>query len=175
MAPGESEEVSYTPLQQLEGIGTMSEHEGKIIKDLKVMAFNINSRRRRAQHAMEILRTEEPDILFLQETKVSDKEFPQALIDFATGRRYHVYFRCQKQQLGVALFTKHMPQRITFEIEGVCYCVPIHGDHHYGPYYHRDLCTARTAVQLDPLPSQARVLQYPAPASPRSATMGTWL
>jgi hypothetical protein len=111
MAPGESqsEEASYTPLQEREDIGTMSDcqYGDKIIKDLKIMAFNINSVRRRAQHAMEILRTEEPDILFLQETNVNDEEFPQALIDFATGRGYQVYFRGQKQQLGIALFTKH--------------------------------------------------------------------
>jgi exodeoxyribonuclease-3 len=67
---------------------------------------------------MEILMTEESGILFLQETKVNDEEFPQALIKFAIGRGYQVYFRGQKQQRGVALFTKHKPQRITFEIEG---------------------------------------------------------
>jgi hypothetical protein len=77
MAPGESEEASYTPLHEREGIRTMSEHGDKIIKDLKIMAFNINSVRRRAQHSMEILRTEEPDILFLQETEVSDEKFQQ--------------------------------------------------------------------------------------------------
>jgi hypothetical protein len=121
MIPGESREAPYPPLQGREGIGTMDgsqcddkSSKDKGTKDLKVMAFNINSVRRRAQHAMEILRTEQPDILFLQETKVNDEEFPHALIDFATGLGYQVYFRGQKQQLGVALFTKHQPQRITF-------------------------------------------------------------
>jgi hypothetical protein len=169
MAPGESIEVSYPPLQEREGIGTMDgyQYDDKSLKDLKVMAFNINSVRRRAQHAMEILRTEQPHILFLQETKVSDEEFPQALIDFATGLGYQVYFRGQKQQLGVALFTKHKPQRITFEI--IYNCVPIHGDHHHGTHYHQDLCTAGPTVQFDPLPTQARVLQCSVPASPRTA------
>jgi hypothetical protein len=69
MAPGESREAPYPPLQEREGIGTMDGYQcddksskDKSLKDLNVMAFNINSVRRRAQHAMEILRTEQPDI-----------------------------------------------------------------------------------------------------------------
>jgi hypothetical protein len=42
------------------------QYDDKIIKDLKVLAFNIDVVRRRAQHTMKILRMEQPDILFFE-------------------------------------------------------------------------------------------------------------
>ena len=74
---------------------------------LKVASFNTNSIRTRLPIIVDWLDKEQPDLLFLQETKVQDKDFPVKTIE-ETG--YHVVFRGQKSYNGVALISKEQPE-----------------------------------------------------------------
>ncbi len=78
---------------------------------LKIATFNANSIRARLQQIIAWLERERPDILALQETKVQDQDFPAAEIALAG---YHVAFRGQKAQAGVALLTREEPQELTY-------------------------------------------------------------
>ena len=73
---------------------------------LKVASFNTNSIRTRLPIIVAWLEKEQPDLLFLQETKVQDKDFPVQAIE-ETG--YHVVFNGQKSYNGVALISKQRP------------------------------------------------------------------
>jgi exodeoxyribonuclease III len=66
---------------------------------LKIATWNVNSLRVRLPHVLEWLAQERPDILGLQETKLSDEDFPCAEIE-AAG--YRVIFSGQKTYNGVA-------------------------------------------------------------------------
>lgn len=78
---------------------------------LKVATYNVNSIRNRLELVMEWLRREAPDILCLQETKVQDADFPAEAIQKAG---YHVVFRGQKAQTGVAIVSREEPQCLAF-------------------------------------------------------------
>jgi exodeoxyribonuclease-3 len=73
----------------------------------KVASFNSNSVRSRLPIIVDWLEREQPDLLFLQETKVQDKDFPAKAIE-ETG--YHVVFNGQKSYNGVALISKKRPE-----------------------------------------------------------------
>lgn len=60
---------------------------------MRVISFNINGLRARLHQLAAVIERHRPDIIALQETKVSDAEFPQAAID-ALG--YHVVYHGQK-------------------------------------------------------------------------------
>ena len=74
---------------------------------LKVASFNTNSVRSRLPIIIGWLGKEQPDLLFLQETKVQDKDFPVKAIE-ETG--YYVVFNGQKSYNGVALISKQPPE-----------------------------------------------------------------
>ena len=74
------------------------------MEDLKVATFNTNSIRARLPIIMEWLDRERPDILFLQETKVQDKDFPVNNLETAG---YPPVFRGQKSYNGVAIISRH--------------------------------------------------------------------
>jgi exodeoxyribonuclease-3 len=70
---------------------------------MKIASFNANSIRARLDIVLSWLRKESPDALCLQETKVSDKDFPkQAFEDI----QYHAAFRGEKSYNGVAIVSK---------------------------------------------------------------------
>ena len=70
---------------------------------LTTISFNVNSIRQR-QHQLEALVEKySPDIIGLQETKVTDEDFP---IDNINKLGYHVEFFGQKTHYGVALLSK---------------------------------------------------------------------
>ena len=46
---------------------------------MKVISWNVNSIRARLNYVKELLSTEKPDFLCLQETKIVDKEFPHQI------------------------------------------------------------------------------------------------
>lgn len=77
---------------------------------MKVVSFNINSVRARLHQLQQLIDDHQPDVIGLQETKVSDEEFPVADIE-AMG--YHVAFHGQKGHYGVALVTKQKPISVT--------------------------------------------------------------
>lgn len=71
---------------------------------MKVVSFNVNSVRIRLHQLEAIINTHNPDFIGLQETKVTDEEFPVEAIE-AMG--YQVAFHGQKTHYGVALLAKH--------------------------------------------------------------------
>lgn len=76
---------------------------------LKCVSFNINSVRARLHQMQAVVDQLNPDIIGLQETKVTDEEFPVAAIE-AMG--YHVHFHGQKTHYGVALLSRQEPETV---------------------------------------------------------------
>lgn len=76
---------------------------------MKVISFNINGIRARLHQLQALIDQHDPDLIGLQETKVSDEQFPlQALEEMG----YHVAFHGQKGHYGVALMYRHQPLSI---------------------------------------------------------------
>lgn len=71
---------------------------------IKAISFNVNSIRQRIHQLEALINTHEPDFIGLQETKVTDEDFP---IDTIEALGYHVEFLGQKTHYGVALLSKH--------------------------------------------------------------------
>ena len=69
----------------------------------RIVSFNVNGLRSRLHQLQALVDQYSPDIIGLQETKVSDAEFPREAIE-AMG--YHVDFCGQKGHYGVALLSK---------------------------------------------------------------------
>lgn len=69
----------------------------------KIVTWNVNSLRVRLPHLLEWLSLQQPDIVALQETKVTDEQFPFAELN-AVG--YHCLFSGQKTYNGVALLSR---------------------------------------------------------------------
>ena len=76
---------------------------------IRISTWNVNSLRVRLPHVLQWLKTEQPDVLALQETKLQDADFPEAAIR-ETG--YHIAYSGQKTYNGVALLCKTEPQNI---------------------------------------------------------------
>lgn len=68
------------------------------------VSFNVNSVRQRFHQLEALINTHSPDVIGLQETKVTDEDFP---IDTIKEMGYHVEFHGQKTHYGVALMSKH--------------------------------------------------------------------
>lgn len=73
---------------------------------MKIVSFNINGLRARPHQLAALIESHQPDVIGLQETKVSDEQFPLKDIE-ALG--YHVVFHGQKSHYGVALLSKKPP------------------------------------------------------------------
>jgi len=69
----------------------------------KIATWNVNSIRVRLPQVLDWLKTTAPDIIALQETKVTDDKFP---IDEIRAAGYHVLFSGQKSYNGVALLSR---------------------------------------------------------------------
>ena len=76
---------------------------------MKIVSFNINGLRARPHQLAALIEKHQPDVIGLQETKVSDEQFPFADIE-ALG--YHVQFHGQKGHYGVALLSRQAPLSI---------------------------------------------------------------
>ena len=70
---------------------------------MKAVSFNVNSVRMRLHQLEALIKAEQPDFIGLQETKVSDPEFP---VEAIRALGYHVEFCGQKTHYGVALMSK---------------------------------------------------------------------
>ncbi|KAA0875801.1 exodeoxyribonuclease III [Nitrincola tapanii] len=70
---------------------------------MKLVSFNTNSIRMRLHQLQALIDTHQPDLIGIQETKVTDAEFPVAEIE-ALG--YHAYFFGQKTHYGVCILSK---------------------------------------------------------------------
>jgi len=76
----------------------------------RIISFNVNGLRSRLHQLQAVIDQQSPDIIGLQETKVSDEEFPSDAIN-AMG--YHVAFHGQKGHYGVALLSKSKAVSVT--------------------------------------------------------------
>lgn len=70
---------------------------------MKVATWNVNSIRSRLEQVVNWLEEKEVDVLCLQETKVTDAEFPRSPVE---QLGYHIYVSGQKSYNGVAILTK---------------------------------------------------------------------
>ncbi|MCA9315340.1 MAG: exodeoxyribonuclease III [Planctomycetes bacterium] len=76
---------------------------------MKIVSWNVNSIRARAERAEAWVRKHEPDVLALQETKVVDEDFPREAFK-ALG--YHVETFGQKTYNGVAILSRTKPEDV---------------------------------------------------------------
>ncbi|HHM04317.1 MAG TPA: exodeoxyribonuclease III [Gammaproteobacteria bacterium] len=70
---------------------------------MKVASWNVNSLKVRLPHVLEWIGTAQPDLLGLQETKLTDDKFP---VDAIGGAGYRVVYAGQKTYNGVAILSK---------------------------------------------------------------------
>lgn len=73
---------------------------------MKIVSFNINGLRARPHQLEALIEKHQPDVIGLQETKVSDEQFPEALI---RQLGYQVHYHGQKGHYGVALLSRQAP------------------------------------------------------------------
>ena len=71
---------------------------------IKAVSFNVNSIRQRLHQLEAVIEQHQPDFIGLQETKVTDEDFP---IDAIKEFGYHVEYCGQKTHYGVALLSRH--------------------------------------------------------------------
>lgn len=79
-----------------------------------VATFNCNSVRQRLGTILDWLAANQPDCLALQETKVTDEQFPAADL---TAAGWHVVFRGEKSYNGVAMITRVEPEEVSFGLQ----------------------------------------------------------
>ncbi|MGM0952276.1 MAG: exodeoxyribonuclease III [Pseudomonadota bacterium] len=73
------------------------------------VSFNVNSIRTRLHQLEAVIEELNPDFIGLQETKVSDEQFPEEAI---RELGYHVHFHGQKTHYGVALLSRLEPDNV---------------------------------------------------------------
>ncbi|MDH5473506.1 MAG: exodeoxyribonuclease III [Gammaproteobacteria bacterium] len=76
---------------------------------MKVISFNTNSIRTRQHQLDALIAKHQPDVIGIQETKVTDEDFP---VDMITALGYEAAFYGQKTHYGVALLYKQQPIEI---------------------------------------------------------------
>ncbi len=72
----------------------------------RIISFNVNGLRSRLHQLQTVIDQHSPDIIGLQETKVSDEEFPAETIE---SMGYRAVYHGQKGHYGVALLSKAVP------------------------------------------------------------------
>lgn len=83
---------------------------------MKIATWNVNSLKVRLPHVLQWLETAQPDILGLQETKLTDENFPVAEIE---GAGYHVVFSGQKTYNGVAILSREPASDVVMDLPGL--------------------------------------------------------
>ena len=76
---------------------------------MKVVTFNVNGLRARLHQLEALIEKHSPDVIGLQEIKVSDPDFP---VEAITALGYEVVFHGQKTHYGVALLSKAKPEAV---------------------------------------------------------------
>lgn len=82
---------------------------------LKIASWNVNSVKARLPNVLEWLKSAEPDVVLLQETKVLAENFPALEIE---DLGYNVEVVGQKSYNGVAILSKRPLEDITYELPG---------------------------------------------------------
>ncbi|MBL4851320.1 MAG: exodeoxyribonuclease III [Gammaproteobacteria bacterium] len=80
---------------------------------MKIVSWNVNSLRVRLSHVLDWLDSAKPDVLALQETKMTDENFPAEAIQEAG---YHVVFSGQKTYNGVAIISTSAASDIATDV-----------------------------------------------------------
>ena len=70
---------------------------------MRIAGFNANSIRSRLEVILDWIASNNCDVLCVQETKVTDEEFP---VDAIASAGYHAVFTGQKSYNGVAIISK---------------------------------------------------------------------
>lgn len=83
---------------------------------LKIASWNVNSLNVRLPHVMAWCDAAAPDILAIQETKLTDDKFP---VEVLTGIGYQSVFSGQKTYNGVAILSRELAKDIVTDIEGL--------------------------------------------------------
>ena len=83
---------------------------------MKLVAWNVNSLKVRLPQLLDFLATRQPDVVCLQETKLTDENFPVAELA-AAG--YRVAFTGQKTYNGVAIVSRAEPLDVQVGIPGL--------------------------------------------------------
>jgi exodeoxyribonuclease-3 len=83
---------------------------------MKIATWNVNSLKVRLPHVLDWLTVAEPDVLCLQETKLTDENFPAGEIR-AAG--YEVVYSGQKTYNGVAIISRRPPSDVITDIPGL--------------------------------------------------------
>ncbi|MGM0476654.1 MAG: exodeoxyribonuclease III [Pseudomonadota bacterium] len=83
---------------------------------LKVASWNVNSLNVRLPHVLDWCRDYQPDLLGLQETKLTDDRFPQEQL-LEAG--YHTAFAGQKTYNGVAILSRVPPTDVVTDLPGL--------------------------------------------------------
>ncbi len=83
---------------------------------MKIATWNLNSINVRLPHVLDWLAYAKPDILAVQETKMTDDKFPQMAIEEAG---YQVCFAGQKTYNGVGIISKQTANDIVMDIPGL--------------------------------------------------------
>ncbi|GAB1266171.1 exodeoxyribonuclease III [Aurantivibrio infirmus] len=79
---------------------------------MKIVSFNVNSIRSRLHQLEAVIKKYSPDVIGIQETKVTDQDFPLETIN---NYGYHAEYAGQKTHYGVAMLTK---QKMTNVVKG---------------------------------------------------------
>jgi exodeoxyribonuclease-3 len=82
---------------------------------MKIATWNVNSLRVRLPQVLEWLRARSPDVLCLQETKVTDDRFP---VDELRAAGYHAVFSGQKTYNGVAILSREPARDVLTGLPG---------------------------------------------------------
>ena len=80
---------------------------------MKIATWNVNSLKVRLPHVLDWLATEQPDVLCLQETKLTDENFPA---DDIRAAGYEVVFSGQKTYNGVATISRSTASDIVTDV-----------------------------------------------------------
>jgi len=76
---------------------------------MKIVSFNINGLRARPHQLAALIERHQPDVIGLQETKVSDEQFP---LEDVRALGYEVHYHGQKGHYGVALLSRRAPLEV---------------------------------------------------------------
>lgn len=82
---------------------------------MKIVSFNVNGIRARLHQLRAVIEKYAPDIIGLQETKVTDADFP---VDAIRELGYHVEYHGQKSHYGVALLSRQAPVQVVKGLPG---------------------------------------------------------
>ncbi|CEG58491.1 exodeoxyribonuclease III [Legionella fallonii] len=82
----------------------------------KLASWNVNSLKVRLEQVLQWLETSQIDVLAMQETKLTDENFP---VTAFTDRGYHVVFSGQKTYNGVAVISRYPITDVITDIPGL--------------------------------------------------------